>query len=492
MGIGLQFIDGVWMPALSGKTREIINPADGSVLAIVAEGDAADVQLAVAAARRAFDVDGWADTTPHERAAMLHAVCAGIEAIRDELIQLETQDNGKPLRESEYDINDTIACFRYYAGMAEKPHGQTFSVPDPNIRTMVVREPMGVCGQIVPWNYPLLMAAWKLAPALAAGNTVVFKPSELTPLSTIRLFEIFETVGFPKGVVNLVMGAGATVGHEIAANHDVDKVAFTGGTATGRSIMQAATGNLKNISLELGGKSPNIVFADVDLEAAVDYAMFAIFCNQGQVCSAGSRLLLEESIHDAFVERLVTRANQIAIGPGADPTTEMGPLISERHMERVLSYIQIGIEEGAKLRCGGHRLQDDRLKNGWFVAPTVFTDVTPDMRIVREEIFGPVLVVQKFRTEKEAIAMANDTVYGLAGGVFTNDGAKAMRVIGKLRAGITWINTYNPTFNEAPWGGYRQSGIGRELGTFGYEEYTEVKQINMNLNPGMSGWFEVR
>ncbi len=489
--IGKMYIDGEWVLSASGATRSVLNPADGSVLATVTEGAAEDVVLAVAAARRAFDKDGWQDTTPHQRATLLHAVCAGLEKARGELVLLETLDNGKPLRETGYDVDDTIACFRYYAGMAEKPHGQTVSVPDANICTMIVREPVGVCGQIVPWNYPLLMSAWKMAPALAAGNTVVFKPSELTPLTAIRLFEIFEEVGFPKGVVNLVLGAGATVGHELASNHGVDKIAFTGGTTTGRSIMQAATGNLKNISLELGGKSPNIVFADADLESAVDYALFGIFCNQGQVCSAGARLLLEESIHDLFTARLVERARRIRIGPGSHPASEMGPLISETHLNRVLSYVGIGLAEGARLLCGGNRITTGELEKGWFMEPTIFTDVTPDMRIVREEVFGPFLVVQTFRTEAEAIDMANDTEYGLAGGVFTPDGAKAIRVIKKLRAGITWINTYNPTFNEAPWGGYKQSGIGRELGTFGYEEYTEVKQININLNPGMSGWFEV-
>jgi betaine-aldehyde dehydrogenase len=385
-------------------------------------------------------------------------------------------------------VTDAVACFRYYAGIATKPHGQTYEVADP-MQAMVVREPIGVCGQIVPWNYPLLMAVWKLAPALAAGNTVVFKPSEITPLSAIHLFEIFEQVGFPAGVVNLVLGAGPSVGQELAANHDVDKIAFTGGTKTGRSIMQAATGNLKKISLELGGKSPNIVFADADFETAVDYALFGIFANQGQVCSAGSRLLLEESIHDRFVERLAERANKIKVGPGVSPESEMGPLISQSHMEKVLQYIQIGQEEGATLLCGGHRMTGGEFSKGNFVQPTIFIDTKPDMRIVQEEIFGPVLVVQKFKDESDGIRLANDSVYGLAGAVFTNDGAKAQRVIRKLRAGITWINCYHPTYNEAPWGGYKQSGIGRELGTFGFEEYTEVKQINMNLTVEPTGWF---
>jgi betaine-aldehyde dehydrogenase len=333
------------------------------------------------------------------------------------------------------------------------------------------------------------MAIWKLAPALAAGNTVVFKPAELTPLTVIKLFEIFEKVGYPKGVVNLVLGAGPTVGGEIASNMDVDKVAFTGGTKTGRSIMQAASSNIKNISLELGGKSPNIVFADADFDTAIDYALFAIFCNQGQVCSAGSRLLLQEDIYDEFLVELVKRANKITVGKGLEEDTEMGPLISEVHMNKVLGYIEIGKQEGAKLLCGGNRIKSKELKDGYFVEPTIFSDTTPEMRIVQEEIFGPVLAVQKFKDEEEAIYLANHTKFGLAGGVFTNDGAKAFRVIKKLRAGITWINTYHPTYNEAPWGGYKQSGIGRELGTFGFEEYTEVKQINVNLDVQPNGWF---
>lgn len=483
------FIDGQWVETASGETRDVINPANGEVIAVTTEGTEEDVQRAVAAAKRAFYEDGWMDTPASERARLLFAIADRLEQRAEEFAQRETLDNGKPLRETGFDVADAVACFRYYAGIATKPHGQTYEVSDP-MQAMVVREPIGVCGQIIPWNFPLLMAAWKLAPALAAGNTVVFKPSEVTPINAIKLFEILEEVGFPKGVVNLVLGAGPVVGHEIAVNHDVDKVAFTGGTATGRHIMQAATGNLKKISLELGGKSPNIVFADADFETAVDYALFGIFCNQGQVCSAGSRLLLEESIYDKFIERLVERTKNIRIGAGDAEHTEMGPLISEAHMEKVLHYIKIGQEEGAVLACGGNRITEGEYGKGFFVEPTIFIDTTPDMRIVQEEIFGPVLVVQKFKDEADAVKLANDTVYGLAGAVFTQDGAKAQRVIRKLRAGITWINSYHPTYNEAPWGGYKQSGIGRELGTFGYEEYTEVKQININLQVEPVGWFE--
>ncbi len=352
-----------------------------------------------------------------------------------------------------------------------------------------MREAIGVCGQIIPWNYPLLMGAWKLAPALAAGNTCVIKPSELTPLSLLRLATLIEELEFPPGVVNVVLGAGSEVGAEIAENDMVDKVAFTGGTVTGRSIMRAATGNLKKISLELGGKSPNIVFADADFDTAVDYALFGIYANAGQVCSAGSRLVIEESLADRFVEALVERARKIRVGNGFDSATEMGPLISRPHIEKVEKYIALGQSEGARLRCGGMRLEG-ALAAGNYIAPTIFDRTTENMRIVKEEIFGPVLVVQTFKDEKDAIRVANDTIYGLAAAVFTQDVAKAHRVIRKLRAGITWINTYHPTYNEAPWGGYKQSGIGRELGTYGFDAYTEIKQINVNLDVTPSGWFE--
>lgn len=483
--IGKMYIDGKWVLSENGETREILNPATEEVLAVVTEGTEQDACLAIAAARRAFDHEGWSEAAAAERARLLYAVANKLEERAQEFSEVEMRDNGKPLRETQFDVGDAVGCFRYYAGIVSKPHGQTYNVPD-EMQALVVREPIGVCGLITPWNYPLLMAVWKLAPALAAGNTVVFKPSEVTPLSAIKLFEIFEEVGFPKGVCNLVLGSGPTVGQAIAASHGVDKIAFTGGTATGRKIMEAAAGNLKKISLELGGKSPNIVFDDVDLETAIDWALFAIFANQGQVCSAGSRLLLQESIHDRFVERLIDRAQKIQVGPGDDPNSEMGPLISEPHMNKVLKYVQIGLAEGATLACGGKRIN----RKGYFVEPTIFTNTHPEMQIVQEEIFGPVLAVQKFKDEGEAIRLANNTIYGLAGAVFTKDGARAQRVIRKLRAGITWINAYHPTYNEAPWGGYKQSGIGRELGTFGYEAYTEVKQININLQVEPVGWFK--
>ena len=487
-GVYLMYIDGEWAAASDGGTRDLINPANGEVFAKVAEGTKEDAERAIRAAHRAFYEGSWGDSLALDRARLLFRLAEKIDEHAAELSRIETLNNGKPLRETEYDMADAANCFRYYAGLATKPGGETFDVPAAS-QTFVVREPIGVCGQIIPWNYPLLMAAWKLAPALAAGNVCILKPSELTPLTALRLATWIEELEFPKGVVNIVVGAGPVVGHTIAASDLVDKVAFTGGTKTGRAIMQAATGNLKKISLELGGKSPNIVFADADFNTAVDYALFGIFANAGQVCSAGSRLLVEESIADKFVNAVVERAKKIKVGDGFDPSAEMGPLISRAHEERVEGYIKAGVAEGATLACGGKRLPGELGEKGNFIEPTVFTHTKPDMKIVQEEIFGPVLVVQTFADEKEAVRLANDTIYGLAGAVFTNDVAKAHRVIRKLRAGITWINTYHPTYNEAPWGGYKQSGIGRELGTYGYEAYTEVKQINVNLAVEPSGWF---
>jgi betaine-aldehyde dehydrogenase len=487
-GICLMYIDGAWCGASDGGTRKLVNPANGETIGSVAEGTKNDAERAIAAARKAFDAGPWPETSALDRAKLLFKLADEIDARFTEFSRLETLNNGKPVRETEYDVTDAANCFRYYAGLATKPHGQTFDVPAAS-QTLVVREPVGVCGQIIPWNYPLLMAAWKMAPALAAGNVCVLKPSELTPLTALRLAKLMEEVGIPKGVVNIVLGAGPVVGQALAESPLVDKIAFTGGTRTGRIIMQAATGNLKKISLELGGKSPNVVFADADFPTAVDYALFGIFANAGQVCSAGSRLIVEESLHDKLVAKVVERAEKIRVGDGFDPATEMGPIISRAHQEKIEAYIELGKKEGATMLCGGKRLAGPLGEKGNFVMPTVFTNTRRDMRIVQEEIFGPVLVVQTFKDEADAVRIANDTVYGLAAAVFTEDIAKAHRVIRKMRAGITWINTYHPTYNEAPWGGYKQSGIGRELGTYGYDAYTEVKQINVNLAVEPSGWF---
>ena len=483
------FLNGAWVEAAEGGTREILNPANNALLALVTDGTAHDAEVAIAHARRAFDDGPWPRMRAQERAGYLFKLADLIVAKADALGELETRNNGKPLREAKSDVVDAAGCFRYYAGLITKPLGQTYEVPDPAIQAMVVREPIGVCGQIIPWNYPLLMAAWKLAPGLGAGNCCILKPAETTPLTAIELFKLIAEAGFPPGAAQLLLGPGPTVGHALAANGHVDKVAFTGGTVTGRKIMAAATGNIKKVTLELGGKSPCIVFADADFDVALEYAMFAIFAGQGEVCSAGSRLVLEKKMAGRFLPRLAEASAKIIVGDGLDPKTEMGPLITPQHMEKVLHYIDLGRTEGARTICGGSRLTDGALAKGNFVAPTIFVETRPEMKIVREEIFGPVQVVQLFETDEEALHLANDTIYGLAGGVFTGDQAKGLRVLRGLRAGITWLNTYHPTFNEAPWGGYKQSGIGRELGTFGLDAYLETKQINICLNPQRLNWY---
>lgn len=482
------FLGGEWVQAADGRAREILNPATNECVAMVADGSRLDAEKAIAFARKAFDEGPWPRLRAQERASYLFKLADLIDQHTEELAAIETKNNGKPLREARYDVADAANCFRYYGGLATKSLGQTFEVPDPNMQTMVVREPIGVCGQIIPWNYPLLMAAWKLAPGLAAGNCCILKPAEATPMTALRLFELIAQAGFPPGAAQLLTGPGAEAGEALAASPLVDKVAFTGGTATGRKIIQAATGNIKKVTLELGGKSPCIVFADADEDVALEYALFAAFAGQGEVCSAGSRLLVEKKMADKFLPRLAEAARGIVVGDGLAPETEMGPLITSAHLDRVLAYVAIGRTEGAELLCGGDRI-GGALSKGNFMQPTIFASTHPRMRIIREEIFGPVLCVQLFEDEAEAIRLANATEYGLAGGVFTQDGAKGLRVLKALRAGITWMNCYHPTFNEAPWGGYKQSGWGRELGTWGLDEYLETKQININLAPARLGWF---
>lgn len=492
MEIKKMYIDGCWVEGSEGKVTETMNPASGEVLARVTEGTVEDARRAVAAARTSFyETREWRDMDSQTRGDILLRIADAIEAEKEEFARLDSLDHGKPLREAECDVDDAVHNFRYYASLIKTPHGGVYEVNEGfgKMHSYTVHEPTGVCALITPWNYPLLMGVWKLAPALAAGNSVIYKPSSLCMLSSIKLFEIFEKVGMPKGSVNLVLGPGSAIGNELAENPDVDMVTFTGSTAVGQQIMRAAAGNVKKIGLELGGKSPNVIFADADLEGAVEWAMIGIFFNQGEVCSAGSRIIIEESLKDRFVRRLAERANAITIGnPLENP--DMGPLVSEGHMNRVLSYIRKGVEEGATLVCGGERYTEGECAKGYFVRPTIFDNCTDEMTIVKEEIFGPVVTVQTFRTEKEAVDMANNTEYGLAGAVFTADGARALRVIKEIRAGITWVNCYNPCFNEAPWGGYKKSGIGRELGVHGLEEYQEIKQININLNPGTPGWYE--
>lgn len=491
MDVRKMYIDGEWVEGTLGKTIDIVNPGTGEVFTQIYESSVEDVRCAIAAAKKSFYVTReWRDMDSQERGDIILKIADKIEEYAEELAMLDSLDNGKPLREAEGDISDGVHCFRYYAGLIKTPYGGIYDVNSGfgKMHSYTVHEPVGVCAQITPWNFPFLMSVWKLAPALAAGNSVVFKPSPKAPLSTIRLFEIFDEVGLPKGCANLVQG-DAEVGTEMGENNEVDMIAFTGSTRVGQSLMRAAAGNVKKIGLELGGKSPNVIFADADIDGAVEWAMIGIFFNQGQVCSAGSRIIIEKSIKDEFVERLKKKAEAMTIGLGVN-NPDIGPVITKQDMEKVLGYIQSGIEEGATLVCGGKRYTQGECANGYFVEPTIFDDCNRDMKIVREEIFGPVVTIQTFETEEEAVAMANDTEYGLAGAVFTSDLTRAHRVISEIRAGITWINCYNPTFNEAPWGGYKMSGIGRELGIHGLEEYQEVKQININLTPGVIGWYE--
>lgn len=482
------YINGAWTTSTNKDLNKVINPATQEVIATAPRATKEETERAIQIAKETFESGVWSDLTAQERAQYLYKVADKIDERFEEIVELEVTNNGKIKAEAEFDIGDAADCFRYYAALIKAPSGEVYNVPEP-MQTMVVKEPVGVAGLVVPWNLPFLMSVWKLAPALAAGNTVVLKPAELTPVTAMILFEIFEEVGIPKGVANLVMGKGSVVGQTLAESNDVDAISFTGSTEVGRGIMRAAAGNLKKISLELGGKSPNVIFADADMETAVDYALFGIYFGAGQVCSAGSRILVEESIHDEFVEKMVERAKQIKVGPGLDEDSQVGAMVSQSQLETVLNYIDIGVKEGATLACGGNRITEGALKNGFFIEPTLFTNVTSDMRIVQEEIFGPVAVIQKFKGEKDAIELANDTDYGLAGAVFSSDGAKALRVIKKIRAGITWINAYHPTYNETPWGGYKQSGIGHSLGIYGLEDFQEVKQININLEVEPTGWF---
>jgi betaine-aldehyde dehydrogenase len=487
--VNTMYIDGAWVDAGTGDTRSIINPFNGEVIARVADGGREDARDAIRSARRAFDVGPWSASTGEERAQLLEALAEQVVSHREDLAQLETLDTGKTLEESRWDMDDVAAVFRYYAALARELAPETLEAPDPNATSVVVREPVGVCGLILPWNYPLLQASWKLAPALAAGCAVVLKPSELTPMTTLRLTELAEGLDFPQGVINTVLGPGGTVGAELAESHDVDLVSFTGGSETGRTIMRAASGNLKRVALELGGKNPHIIFADADLDVAVDYALNAVFFHAGQICSAGARLLVEASIHDRFVENLATRIRKIRLGDGSQPGTQMGPLISEAQRGKVADHVAAAQREGATLLVGGGRPDDPALSRGFFYLPTLLTGCTRQMRIVREEVFGPVISVERFDTEEEAVNRANDTVYGLSAGFWTRDSARIERVAGALRFGTVWANDFNVYFPQAPWGGYKQSGIGRELGRAGLDEYVELKHIYRNDRPSPLGWF---
>ncbi len=475
-------IGGEWVAAASGETFTTVDPATEQPLAMVAAGDKEDVDRAVRAARRAFEHGPWRRMTPSERGRALWKLADLIEAHSEEFAQLETLDNVKPISvaRAAY-IPLVVDHFRYYAGWATKIEGETIPVSTAGLHILnyTLREPVGVVGQIIPWNFPLLMAAWKLGAALACGNTVVLKPAEQTPLSALRLGELFEAAGFPPGVVNIVTGFGETAGAAIAEHPDIDKVAFTGSTEVGRIVMRAASGNLKRVSLELGGKSPNIIFADADLDAAAIGAASAIYFNHGQCCCAGSRLFIEQKVYDRVMPRLIDYSKQVKLGPGMDPTTEMGPLVSHEQFMRVSDYLQHGRQEGATVAAGGGR--PAHLSQGYFVAPTVFSDVRPDMKIVREEIFGPVVCAVPFTDPEEVVAAGNDSAYGLAAAVWTRDVQKAHRMAATLKAGTVWINCYNMFDAASPFGGYKQSGFGREMVKAALEIYTQIKSVWLNL-----------
>ena len=478
-------IDGAWVGASSGKTFDVMNPATDQVMAKVPEAGPEDVDRAVKAARRAFAL-GWRDVTAQERGRILFRLADRMRKELPRLAEIETRNSGKPLVESEFDLGDVATCFEYYGGLATKLHGEVLNVPD-NALSMAIREPLGVAGQIIPWNYPLLMAAWKLAPALCAGCTMVIKPAEQTPLTLLEFAKFFEDAGLPKGVVNVVTGFGET-GAAIVAHKDVDKIAFTGSLEVGKIIMRSAADTLKKVSLELGGKSPNIFFADADFEAAVDGALFGVFINQGEVCSAGSRVLIQRPIYKKMLDAMVEKAKGIKLGDGMDKSVKMGPVVSREQLERISKYQAIGKKE-AKLAIGGGRPKDADLQRGYFVEPTIFFDVDNSAQIAREEIFGPVMSVIPFDDEAEALKIANDTPYGLAAAVWSRDIFKCLRMVKRLEAGIVWVNHMQPTYVEAPWGGYKMSGIGRELGPWGAEEYLQVKQVHINLNESPIGWY---
>lgn len=469
-------IGGKWVPAKSGKTFETINPANEEVLALASEGDKADVDDAVKAARKAFDEGKWPNMGPHERARYLLKIADLVEQHADELATLETLNNGMAISLARGMVAGAVDTFRYYAGWCTKIYGET-NPSEPSIFSYTLREPVGVCGQIIPWNGPIAMLAWKVAPALACGNVSILKPAEQTPLTALRIGELILETGIPEGVVNIVTGFGETAGAAIANHPDIDKVAFTGSTEVGKLILQASAGNLKHVSLELGGKSPNVIFSDADLETAVPNSVFGFTMLSGQVCCAGTRVFVQRDFHDQFVDALTRYTSNVKAGDPLDPETTVGPLVSKEQFNRVKSYLDIGKKDGARTTIGG----DVAGGKGYFVNPTVFVDVKNNMRIAREEIFGPVASVIPFKDENDAVLQGNDTTYGLAAGIWTNDVSRAHKVARALKAGTVWVNCYNNIDSIAPFGGYKQSGIGRELGKHSIELYTQIKTVYVKV-----------
>jgi betaine-aldehyde dehydrogenase len=478
------YVNNQWVGA--AETRTIINPATGQPVAVVPEANRQDAERAIAAARAAFDKTDWRESSKAQmRGRILFKMAALVRKHMAKLAELETLNCGKPIVESEYDMNDTATCFEYNGGLATKYHGETLNVPD-NALNFTLKEPVGVCGLIVPWNYPLMLAAWKLGPAIAAGCTVVVKPARQTPLTMLEFCRLAqkEIPELPPGVLNVITGDGTVVGRALAESPDVDKISLTGGTDTGKAILRSiGSSHIKKITFELGGKSPNIYFADADLDAATDGALFGVFINQGEVCSAGSRVLVQQDIWKKFMDRMKEKTKRIKLGDPLKRETKMGPLVTKEHRDKVMSYIEMGKKE-AKLLMGGNPLKG----KGWFVEPTIFeTDNTT--RIAREEIFGPVVACIPFKDEADAIKIANDTPYGLAAAVWSRDIFKCLRTVKALRAGIVWVNTMQPCYVESPWGGYKQSGQGREMSMHGIEEFLETKQVHINLNEAGIGWY---
>ncbi|MHA3084286.1 aldehyde dehydrogenase family protein [Acinetobacter sp. ANC 5383] len=483
------YINGQWLSSKNGRTFSSIDPSNEQEIAQVAAASVEDAELAVQAARQAFDQTDWANQ-PKQRAAYLRAIAQEIRNQLDTLAELEVRDNGKPLPEAVWDIQDAAGCFDFYADLAEQldpNHEENIPLADERFNSVVRKEAVGVACAIIPWNYPLLMAAWKVAPALAAGCTLILKPAEATSLTAIELGRIAEKVGLPAGVLNIITGIGHEIGPYLTAHPDIDKVAFTGSVPVGKQIMQSAAHNVKNLSLELGGKSAFIIFSDSDLDAAVEWIMFGIFWNQGQVCSATSRVLVQQEIYPELLQRLSAAAQKIKIGNGLDADVKLGPLVNAKQYQQVMQAIRQGQADGVQLLSGGQR--PAHLPHGYYVEPTIFVDVPLEHPLWTDEIFGPVVAIRAFQHEQEAIQLANNSIFGLAGAVMSKDLTRCQRVARKLRAGIIWINCSQPTFTEAPWGGYKQSGIGRELGIWGLENYLEIKQITSYRSDQPWGWY---